>query len=563
MEFLKKNLQHIIFLFVAVFMLTIFFILFKGSLCCKSWKEENFDLYLNGIVYHDIDADSFALPPLKKGDRVVISRSMEDFDYTNRFLIIKSYNSVLDIFMDGENIYSYGNDLYKKGKFVGTGYHIVELKKPENTAPTLVIDIKASEDTGTDWLEFLKFTSSNSIWSDIINLQMITAVVSVLLFMVGLTGFLYCEIIFFVAKIKNEQLLYTFATAFFIGLWNACISGLFQRMTGNIELSSFLEYASLYMVPYFYIGIIETTKRDSFFIKFISAAKKLYTLLVVIIFVFHFIDIMHVSQFIFFFRIFVIATLAIIFIMLLSDYGRQKNYEKVLTFGYIVSVMLVVVQNILLNINSPAISALYRTYSLGDLFISIAIISVIAAPISSYSLNSREIEIYQTQIQLLKNIAYEDPLTKLYNRHRGMAHIMELRQNGTPYFVIMMDLNNLKTVNDTRGHSRGDKLLTDFSDCINKAFSGKDCMNIRQGGDEFVVIVKTSKQEVIERYLERLNECIAEKNSEIQDDCYISVAFGMADSREVKDADYESIFKIADQRMYEDKIKMKLNSNQI
>ena len=200
---------------------------------------------------------------------------------------------------------------------------------------------------------------------------------------------------------------------------------------------------------------------------------------------------------------------------------------------------------------------------MGDLFISIAIISVIAAPISSYSLNSREIEIYQTQIQLLKNIAYEDPLTKLYNRHRGMAHIMELRQNGTPYFVIMMDLNNLKTVNDTRGHSRGDKLLTDFSDCINKAFSGKDCMNIRQGGDEFVVIVKTSKQEVIERYLERLNECIAEKNSEIQDDCYISVAFGMADSREVKDADYESIFKIADQRMYEDKIKMKLNSNQI
>ena len=88
-------------------------------------------------------------------------------------------------------------------------------------------------------------------------------------------------------------------------------------------------------------------------------------------------------------------------------------------------------------------------------------------------------------------------------------------------------------------------------------------MNIRQGGDEFVVIVKTSKQEVIERYLERFNECIAEKNSEIQDDCYISVAFGMADSREVKDADYESIFKIADQRMYENKIKMKLNSNQI
>ncbi len=77
----------------------------------------------------------------------------------------------------------------------------------------------------------------------------------------------------------------------------------------------------------------------------------------------------------------------------------------------------------------------------------------------------------------------------------------------------MFDLNNLKTVNDTMGHSAGDQLILNFAKLLRSVIPEKDFVG-RYGGDEFIaVIYHTSEAEIKEilkslyREKERLNSC--------------------------------------------------------
>lgn len=90
------------------------------------------------------------------------------------------------------------------------------------------------------------------------------------------------------------------------------------------------------------------------------------------------------------------------------------------------------------------------------------------------------------------NLVFYDKLTELLNRNWLEYHRDYL--DNAKLYITMIDLDNLKTVNDTKGHEEGDKLISGFSNSIYNYFS-KDYV-IRLGGDEFVII---SKQEPVEK----------------------------------------------------------------
>lgn len=558
MKFIGKYLQTLFFTLITLFMITIFFIMFsKGENYTSPWKEERFDVTINGSVYTNIDVDSTTLPHLKRGDTVTIGRVMKNFDYKNDYLVFKSFSSTVEVYWNGWEIYSYGREKYENGDFLGRGYHIIKLDRVENKSPALTIKLKAGEKMHYDWLDFLKFTSSHNIWSDIFEQKLASVALSMTLFILGFIGFVCFGIVSLVLRSKSEHLLYSFSTAFFVGLWSSCVNGLFQKMTGSYELTGTFEYLSLYIIPYFYISLIELIKKKSDKYRFLSIIKKFYLAFVFFAAMLHIMGIIHVSQFASGFRVSIVFALVLIFLVSIKDYRTQRPYEKVLAIGNVLSATLIAVQSILLNLNIYSIRISNRIYELGDFFVSVPIVIVIIAPLISYSLSVREMKDQETQISLLKNLAYKDSLTGLYNRHRGMAFAIELMRNDDKYCVIMIDLNNLKIVNDTFGHDRGDKLLVDFSNCMRKAFNTKDFLNIRHGGDEFVVVSRFSEEEKIIEYLERLKSCIKSVNSKVADGCRISIAYGLAQSDEVENGDYDATLKLADERMYENKSKIK------
>lgn len=94
----------------------------------------------------------------------------------------------------------------------------------------------------------------------------------------------------------------------------------------------------------------------------------------------------------------------------------------------------------------------------------------------------------------LKQLAYRDPLTGLLNRRALDEYAEQAFTVATgasrPVTVVVVDINGLKVVNDTLGHSGGDRLIASVARLLTSTFSGlTDSRVARVGGDEFTVLV--------------------------------------------------------------------------
>ncbi|MCL2088496.1 MAG: GGDEF domain-containing protein [Oscillospiraceae bacterium] len=119
--------------------------------------------------------------------------------------------------------------------------------------------------------------------------------------------------------------------------------------------------------------------------------------------------------------------------------------------------------------------------------------------------------------------------------------------------VIFFDVNGLKECNDTKGHHAGDLLLQKAAESFH-ALTDENIRAFRIGGDEFVVVITNREAIVVEQTLAKWREILSELNA-ANDGIYCSVAAGAA----FGSGEYEigSILKLADERMYAEKISMK------
>ena len=151
----------------------------------------------------------------------------------------------------------------------------------------------------------------------------------------------------------------------------------------------------------------------------------------------------------------------------------------------------------------------------------------------------------------LKNIAYLDSLTKLKNRtayKEFVKNSKNSRDEDDVFVVVVMDVDNFKHINDTRGHIEGDKVLREVASELKEYFRDKDCELFRIGGDEFVMVSKEMNAIDVEEHMCALNEKTAEKID-------ITLSFGCA----IVDFDtpdsFDSAFEKADKMMYQNKKK--------
>jgi diguanylate cyclase (GGDEF)-like protein len=112
----------------------------------------------------------------------------------------------------------------------------------------------------------------------------------------------------------------------------------------------------------------------------------------------------------------------------------------------------------------------------------------------------RQVEIYREQISQSDRRASTDALTTLRNR-RGLELAFESRRSRkAPFWLIFIDLNGFKAINDTHGHLAGDEILRLFAKELSAQFESSDAVG-RWGGDEFIVMTNRSG--------DRIDECIS------------------------------------------------------
>ena len=151
----------------------------------------------------------------------------------------------------------------------------------------------------------------------------------------------------------------------------------------------------------------------------------------------------------------------------------------------------------------------------------------------------------------IKRTAYIDKLTNVYNRN----YLQESEDfiNLSDYVLATLDIDHFKTVNDTFGHDVGDKILKDVAHIILMTSRTKDDIIIRYGGEEFVILSKIKRDDVLSalNVIERIYKNIQEhkfyytKNEYMEITVSIGVNLVPGKSRTFSDA-----FKLADIALY-------------
>ena len=156
--------------------------------------------------------------------------------------------------------------------------------------------------------------------------------------------------------------------------------------------------------------------------------------------------------------------------------------------------------------------------------------------------------------------AYKDTLTNVGSKaayKKDVAEINKLISSGTHSFaVVMVDVNDLKKINDEYGHEAGDTYIKGSCSMICEVFKHSPVYRI--GGDEFVVILSSRDYENRDDLKTELENAFAESFGKTDCDPWFrySASVGMSENTE-DDTDFESVFKRADQDMYEAKKEFK------
>lgn len=155
----------------------------------------------------------------------------------------------------------------------------------------------------------------------------------------------------------------------------------------------------------------------------------------------------------------------------------------------------------------------------------------------------------------LSKKAYLDLHTGLMNKSR----CNELFADQTPIFdntaCIMLDLNNLKQVNDTFGHMAGDTLIINFATVLKKTIPKGNFIG-RYGGDEFVIVLYHTEEEKVQSLLEELKENVEHFNS-LGGKMKLSFAYGYDGSWNYEGCILKMLLDQADHNMYLNKQKCK------
>ena len=145
-----------------------------------------------------------------------------------------------------------------------------------------------------------------------------------------------------------------------------------------------------------------------------------------------------------------------------------------------------------------------------------------------------------------------DPLTALNNRNQ-LQRYLQLSHDSIDHYVVMVDIDKFKQINDTYGHVEGDRALVLVSKALKSACGrlGKSTFLCRYGGDEFLIVVPTELPGLAIRVIKDcLKEELSSHYAKPSDALDVSIGYAFWNG---KLSSFKKSVAEADEKMYEDK----------
>lgn len=216
--------------------------------------------------------------------------------------------------------------------------------------------------------------------------------------------------------------------------------------------------------------------------------------------------------------------LVILYTMFMIYLNRSKTHQNLL----LGSLMCLVI---------PTVSTIIQTYVYEEMlltFPSIAVSVTLAYFLFESTNGSREY------------------MTNLLTRERITQHINDMIAKNDTFSLLVIDIDNFKQINDKFGHSEGDNAIIFMAKALNETFN-KNCMCARWGGDEFLVVLRSTTKAHINMYKQALNQYLQDNHTFIFEP--LTFSLGIYIREETDDKDINQLFKAADMSMYQFKQK--------
>lgn len=170
--------------------------------------------------------------------------------------------------------------------------------------------------------------------------------------------------------------------------------------------------------------------------------------------------------------------------------------------------------------------------------------------------NIRQATILQEVNQKLEGLYIKDSLTGLYNRfgYNTFAGSMYKENKGRVY-IVFIDMDGLKVMNDTYGHDVGDVALKGIAEAIKNVYTDTD-IKVRMGGDEFLVVGPYVNEAALDKKEQQISEYLAEYTKRVNLPIPLEVSMGHSYAEGFANmgcTGLEAILQNADTKMYEQK----------
>jgi len=171
------------------------------------------------------------------------------------------------------------------------------------------------------------------------------------------------------------------------------------------------------------------------------------------------------------------------------------------------------------------------------------------------NVSTKELDILQNKLEFQNQT---DPLTKLYNRRYFSEVSNNLFQishrDFKPLSIVMLDIDKFKNINDTYGHSIGDRVIIKLAKTLIRIKRESD-ITCRYGGEEFIMLLPNTSIGGANAYSEKIRKKIEDLTVEIDDKITITftISLGVSQIDFIKDKNIEAVINRADKALYKAK----------
>ena len=476
----------------------------SSSMTLNSNKIESFNEGWT-ISYNDVVENTTILPQnyhLAPGTTYSIERTInrEDFIYP----VIRIRSSMMDVhaYIDDELIFSF--DVSKNVNNIQEPYpaswQLIDIPVENSIGKTLKIIFSSPTTQFSGLINSILIGRGEAIVIDLLQENFLNFIISILIILLSIFAL---TTLFWTKKLEiTKHIFYLASFGIAAGLWIISESTLLQILVPNRFIVASTSYILNLVLPLIIALFFRDIVLEGFHKLMTIIASSFFYLLIVELILQLTGTVAFIDSTIY--SIILILINATILIFLLINEGYKKNNSRAKHYIFIFFTLFIFAAIIMGLFVFGVYQDLGKYLASGVFIFYLLVMSDTIKSINDLLEEKNKSLIY-------KQLAYEDYLTKGWNRTAFEQDIENLINKGTVFRLVLLDLNHLKHINDTYGHVEGDFAIIESYNSIrtNSANEGK---SYRISGDEFACILYDTSDEIFEQFKENINKYLQESS---------------------------------------------------